>query len=198
MSSGTRASLWGMSRQSHDAEAPVSEPRFEERPSLPYLAIRVAGAADEVNDAFDRGFPELFAWLGAHAVVPAGPPFANYLLYEPGGAFEVDLCVPVAGDVQGDASVRKDLLPAGRYTVVDHQGAYRATTPRWEGRDLIAAHDWFHAWGFRERIPWAGTSTEPGFVWEARIERYFTGPLDSPDPAQWTTELAFLVHDGDR
>ncbi len=184
-----------MSTHSPEPAAPVSQPRFEERPALPYLAIRIAGRADQIATAFDKTFPELFGWLAEHGVAPAGPPFANYIVYEPDGVFEVDVCAPVAGDMEGDERVRRDLLPAGRYAVVVHRGAYRATTRRWEGRDLISAQNWFHAWGFRERVPWVGESTDEGFAWEARIERYLVGPLDADDPAEWTTELAFLVHD---
>ena len=32
-------------------------------------------------------------------------------------------------------------------------------------------------------------------VWEGRYESYLTDPDEEPDPAEWTTEIAYLVRD---
>lgn len=173
----------------------TEQPRVEERPAQPYVAIHAEGDAERFAATVDAAFPELFGWLAARGIAPAGPPFIHYAVFEPGGRFAVDVAAPVQEGVHGDERVSAGTLPAGRWVVHVHRGAYRATTPAWEGRDLEAAHALVLAWAEREGIAWAGAPASPGFAFAARVERYLAGPPIVSDPAEWETELAFLTAD---
>src|ERR1700754_2994510 len=166
----------------------TEHPRVEHRGSQPYVAVRRSGTIDGFASAVDSGFPELFGWLAEQGVKPTGPPFIRYVVFDTEGAFEIDLCAPVADDVGGDARHRVDRLPAGDYVTYLHRGAYRATTERWQGRDLAAAHERVESWAAAEGIEWDGWPTERGPAHRARIERYLVGPLEAPDPATWETQ----------
>jgi len=186
-----------MTTQHHDPLAETAPPRVERRPAQPFVALRAEGDVASFRETVDALFPALFAWLAEHGVAPAGPPFMSYPLFEEGGRFVVDFAAPLApgAHVAGDDRARVDFLPAGRWLVYDHRGAYRATTPRWEGRDLAAAHELVIAHALDNRLRFAGEPSDDGFRFEARVERYLAGPPAIDDPADWQTELAFLLAD---
>lgn len=168
-------------------------PRVVQRGAQPYVAIRRRGAAGGFAAAVDGGFPELFGWLAEQGVEPTGPPFVRYVVFDPAGAFEIDLGVTVADEVGGDARMRVDSLPAGDYLTYVHRGAHRATTAAWRGRDLAAAHAAVAAHAAREGIEFDGWPTDRGRALRASIERYLVGPPAAADPATWETELAVLI-----
>lgn len=180
-----------------DLLAESAPPRIEERPAQPFVALHAEGDVARFRETVDSTFPALFAWLAEHGAEPGGPPFMNYPLFEEGGRFAVDFAAPLApgAHVEGDERARVDFLPAGRWLVYDHRGAYRATTPRWEGRDLAAAQELVIAHALDQRLRFAGEQTGEGFRFEARVERYLAGPPIAEDPADWRTELAFLLAD---
>lgn len=175
--------------------AESAPPRVEERPAQPFVALRAEGEVARFRETVDQTFPALFVWLADHGLELAGPPFMNYPLFEEGGRFVVDFGAPLAPGthVEGDERARVDFLPAGRWLVYDHRGAYRATTPRWEGRDLAAAHELVIAHALDRRLRFAGEQSDEGFRFEARVERYLAGPPEIDDPADWQTELSFLL-----
>jgi len=184
-----------MSTPSNDLAA-SAPPRVEERPEQLLVALHAESAFERFTEAVDSGFPELFGWLAAHGVEPAGPPLIHYELFEPERRFVVEIAAPVgAGATAGDERVRPLTLPGGRYLVYEHRGAYRATTATWAGRDLAAAHALVQEWAAREGLRFAGEQTPDGFRYTARVERYLAGPPQLDDPADWRTELAFLLAD---
>ncbi len=180
-----------------DLLAESAPPRVEERPAQPFVALRAEGEVARFRETVDELFPALFVWLAEHGLEPGGPPFMNYPLFEEGGRFAVDFAAPLApgAHAEGDDDARVDFLPAGRWLVYDHRGAYRATTPRWEGRDLAAAHELMIAHALDNRLRFAGEQSDDGFRFGARVERYLAGPPIVDDPADWRTELAFLLAD---
>jgi effector-binding domain-containing protein len=156
----------------------MTEPEIQQRPARPYLGI--AGQITDGVPAFvDRAFPELFGWLRAHAVEPAGPPFLRYDEVDSDGQpIELEVGVPVSDGVEGDERVRHNALPAGRYLTYLHVGPYRSETLP----DLAAA---------RERLlTWAeGHELEP----LSYIEHFRIGPVEEPDFTKWETEFAYLI-----
>jgi effector-binding domain-containing protein len=160
------------------------QPQIERRAAQPYVAIAVDVTMQALPDAVDRGFPELFQWLAAHSIEPAGPPFIRYLRIDMEGELTIELAAPLEVQPPGDEHVTVGVLPAGRYVTLLHVGPYDG---------LIAANAALQHWARERDITWQmdGDST-----WRGRVERYLTDPSQQPDPSSWQTELAYLTTDG--
>ncbi|MDW5596620.1 GyrI-like domain-containing protein [Conexibacter stalactiti] len=172
----------------------AAAPRIERREPEHCLALAIAGPTTEFSAHIDEGFPDLFRRLGELGITPAGAPFIRYGIFQPEGRFALDICVPVAPGSAGDDRLRPAELPAGDYAVHVHRGAYRGTTPRWEGRDLPAAHEQVHAWAAGAGVTFATQPSDDGAEdYVAVVERYLVGPPAEDDVEKWETELAFLV-----
>jgi effector-binding domain-containing protein len=168
-----------------------NEPRVEERPAAPYLGIhaRVSGEA-EFRRAVDRGFPNLFGWLGENGVTPAGPPFIRYLaLDDEDEPIEIELGVPVDSAPDTDGGLRAGALPAGQYATLLHVGPYNSSTEP----DLAAARAELRSWAEQQGVELERSEGGGGTRFRACVEHYITDPRREPDPSKWETELAFLT-----
>jgi effector-binding domain-containing protein len=168
----------------------MPEPSIELRPSQPYLGI--AGRITEGVPAFvDKAFPELFRWLGEHAIEPADPPFIRFRkLDRDGEPLELDVGVPVDENPEGDDRVRGDSLPAGRYLTLMHVGPYRSET----APDLAVTRERLIGWAADHGIVYS-RETDRGSTLPCCVERYLVGPPAEPDFSKWETEFAYLVLD---
>jgi hypothetical protein len=175
--------------------------RLEDRPAQPYLGISCP-VTNGVPAAVDAAFPRLFARLGELGVPPAGPPLIRTHLIDPGGEpLLLEVAVPVAAhpaDAAGPpdagaaagAGLVASVLPAGRYAVAEHVGAYRSATERdlADARaDLVA---WMDARSLVHRRPPVNGRALP-----CAFEQFWIGPVDEPDHHRWRTTLAFLVEE---
>src|SRR5580698_6449761 len=88
-------------------------PEIVTRAEQPYVAIRARVTMAELGGVADR-LPEVFGWLGARGLAPAGPPFFKYNVIDMARELEVEAGVPVAAAVAGDDQVVSGVLPAGR------------------------------------------------------------------------------------
>jgi effector-binding domain-containing protein len=167
------------------------EPQVQQRSAQPYVAIpaHVTSKA-EFRRAADSGFPELFGWLQERGVKPAGPLFIRYLVVDKeDNPVEIELAVPVAPDVSGDARVRADVLPSGRWVTLLHVGPYSsATTP-----DLSAARAALRTWMDEQDLVLDGRETDDGSTLRGCVEHFRIGPAEEPDYSKWETELAYLT-----
>ena len=156
------------------------EPQVQQREAQPYLAIHAHVTTEaEFRRAADSGFPELFGWLGEHAIEPTGPIFIRYGEIDSAGApREIELAVPVADGVTGAGRIRAGVLPAGRWATFVHVGAYRSETER----DLAAGRATLEAWADAQ-----------GLARGDYVEHYVKGPVEEPDHTRWETELAYLT-----
>jgi hypothetical protein len=190
-----------------------SRPHLEQRDAMRYVAIAGSGTGESAFRAFaDRSFPAVFGAVGQLGLAPTGAPFFRLFRFVPGGAFEVEVGVPVAreaadpaatpasgtgvpgadrGDGPGDAYLTE--LPAGRYVVHVHEGAYSADDETWAGRDLASAHRRMETWAAEQGLRWATQDDSGRFA--AVIEQYLVGPAESSDVASWRTSIAKLVAD---
>jgi effector-binding domain-containing protein len=162
----------------------MPECQIEQRPAQPYIGLPVSAPMDGLAGVIDRGFPELFGWLGAHGMTPAGAPFIRYLEVDMEGELKLELAVPVDGARPAGERVRAGVLPAGRYVTLLHVGPYD---------ELIDANAALQRWAEERGLRWR---KEDGSTWSGRVERYLTDPSAQPDPSAWETELAYLVEDG--
>lgn len=92
-----------------------------------------------------------------------------------------------------DRTVRLAELPAGRYAVYVHEGAYSADDDQWAGRDLPAAHRLLDTWAEERGLAWAMDNTSSKSTLSVSTEQYLIGPGDTDDPRTWRTEIAKLV-----
>src|SRR5258708_28861159 len=96
-------------------------PEIVTRAEQPYAAIKARVPMSELG-AFAARHGEVFAWLGARGLPPAGAPFFKYNVIDMARELEVEAGVPVAAAMDGDADVLSGVLPAGRYATVIHVG----------------------------------------------------------------------------
>ncbi|RKS76737.1 effector-binding domain-containing protein [Actinomadura pelletieri DSM 43383] len=159
----------------------TTEPKIEERAAQPYVAIRRRVTMQAIGEIADR-IPELFGWLGAHGIAPAGAPFLKYNAFAADGEMEIEAGVPVLTPIEPDGEVLAGTLPAGRYATVTYighpDGLLKRTT------ELL---DWAKA----EQLTWDVTNDR----WACRLEIYETDPTREPDLTKWETELAFKLAD---
>src|SRR5450756_2560014 len=90
----------------------------------------------------------------------AGPPFIRYLVIDMETELEVELVVPVRGEVEGDDSVRSDVLPAGRYVTLRHVGPYDG---------LIASNAALQQWAQEQGIALDSWGTDRGSAWRCLL-----------------------------
>lgn len=174
----------------------MQDPTIEQRDALRYVAVSRRGdSIDGFPAAVDGGYPELFGWLDKQRLAPVAAPFIRYVVFDPDGAFEIELGVPVADAAEGSDGVHVGLLPAGRYVTYVHVGAYRATTEHWAGRDLVAAQQHVHRWIAAQRLAVDERPSERGPILGASVEHYRVGPPLERDPEKWETELAIRLRD---
>jgi effector-binding domain-containing protein len=163
-----------------------TEPRIEERAEQPYVAVRTRVAMGRIGEDAAPLLGEVFGWLAAHGAAPAGPPFFRYLNIDMERELEIDIAVPVAGDVEGDERVQRLAVPAGRYATALHTGPYDG---------LLEATESLLRWGDEQGVSWDATPTADGERWGARLEIYLTDPAEEPDPERFETVLAFRLAD---
>jgi effector-binding domain-containing protein len=168
----------------------MTEPQIRQREALPYLAIR-SEVTNGVPAVVDTAFPQLFAWLGQHAVEPAGPPFIRYLeVDEAGEPLEIEVAAPISdgADPPADDIVCAGILPAGRYATLVHIGPYRHEDVPDLGDAQAALRSWTEQQGMV-----TGRPSERGSSLAACVEHYRVGPPMEADWTKWETELAYLV-----
>ncbi len=160
-------------------------PEIVTRAEQPYVAIRGRVSMAEIG-AFAVRTPEVFAWLGAHGLPPAGPPFMRYNVIDMARELEIDNGVPVAAPVEGDAEVIAGVLPAGRYATLIHVG---------HPSELMAATKALLDWAAAQGLSWDMSPSADGERWGSRLEIYLTDPSEEPDMSKWVTQLAFRLAD---
>ena len=161
-------------------------PEIETRADQPYVAIRTRVPMSGLGGVGSR-LGEVFAWLGARGVAPAGAPFFKYNVIDMARELEVEAGVPVATAVAGEAEVLSGVLPAGRYATITHVGhpdsLMEAT------KSLL---DWAAGQGLKWDVSPGGNGEER---WVSRLEFYLTDPSQEPDMNKWVTQLAFRLSD---
>jgi effector-binding domain-containing protein len=160
-------------------------PQIVTRAEQPYVAIRGQVTMAEIGPFAGRT-GEVFAWLAARGLAPAGPPFLKYNVIDMMRQLEIDNGVPVAAPVNGDGDVIAGILPAGRYATVTHVG---------HPSELMGATKALLDWAAGQGLTWDMSPSADGDRWGSRLEIYLTDPRQEPDMSKWVTQLAFRLAD---
>jgi effector-binding domain-containing protein len=169
---------------SHEAPAPEpSGPRIVELTDQPYAAIRAQVSMSSIPEIADR-IAEVFAHLAERGIEPAGPPFLKYDVIGPGEALEVEAGVPVSDVSEGADAVAFAILRGGQFATMTHLGPYDG---------LLDATRRLLEWGEQQGVRWDVDERDGAEAWGARLEVYTTHPRETPDPADWVTDLLFRL-----
>ena len=160
----------------------ITEPKLIHRDEQAYVGIRKEVSMSELGTVLPPLHGEVFGWLGARGIEPAGAAFWRYNIVDMERKLEVDVCVPVAENVQGEGQIISDLLPAGTYAMTLHIG---------HPDELEQVTAKLLAWAEEKGIRWKMN----GDRWSGRVEWYYSDPETEPDMTKWETELAFLVEE---
>jgi len=163
----------------------MSVPEIVTRAEQPYVAIRGHVSMAEIG-AFAVRTGEVFGWLGARGLVPAGPPFLKYNVIDMARQLEIDNGVPVAAPVDADGDVIAGAIPPGRYATVTHTG---------HPSELMGATKALLDWATAQGLAWDVSPEAGGERWGSRLEIYLTDPAEEPDMSKWVTQLAFRLAD---
>ena len=117
---------------------------------------------------------------------PAGPVLFRYNVGDMARELHMEVGVPVADVVEGDAEIVSGVLPAGRYATLTHVG---------HPSELAGVTAALLGWAAREGLTWDKVKTPDGERWGCRLEWYKSDPAEEPDMTKWETELAFRLVD---
>jgi effector-binding domain-containing protein len=160
-----------------------SAPQITHRAAQPYAGVSASVTMATISSVADR-IPEIFGWLAARHIAPAGPPFSRYHVIDMDRQLVVEAGIPVASPVEPEGDIRAGTLPAGQFAVMTHTGAPDT---------LAAATADLLAWGKERGLAWDVSQTDAGESWGCRAEFYLTNPAEQPDASQWQTELVFRL-----
>jgi effector-binding domain-containing protein len=157
-------------------------PKVVARADQPYVGIRTNVTMQQIGEKLPPLLGEVFGWLDARGIVPAGAPFFKYNVIDMEGEFEIEVGVPLAAGVTGDDRVLAGVLPAGRYVTMWHIG---------HPDGLMEATGRLLAWGSEHGVKWDASADQRH--WGVRLEAYEDDPDDEPDMSKWLTELRFRL-----
>jgi effector-binding domain-containing protein len=159
-STTSRTTLWGMT---YDIALTELSPATA-------CHLRVRTSAHDIAASVGGGLQDLYEFAAAAHAVPAGPPQLAYPGPVTDGDFELDLYLPISGEVAGRAPVDIVDLPGGPAASTVHRGAYDEIPAAYE-----AVFEWVHSHG---RTPGGPPR-----------ELYLTGPDEAESPEDYLTEV---------
>ncbi len=171
---------WQTAAMKTDGVDIAEGPRLETRPETPTLGIRERVPFRTMLSNRDRLLAELIAWLDEHDIQTAGPFFLRLHVVDMAGLMDIEVGV-VSDATASDERVRRGVLPAGRYAVLD----YRATS--------LAANRMLHRWVSDQGLTYDSHETPAGEAFAARCEIYITDPRSERMKTRWVVQLAFLL-----
>lgn len=160
---------------SQQTEPRVTSPEMDikEVEAQPTLNIRVTTTPDQLGTVMEQNLPEVWGYLQERGIHPAGPPYSRYHLYTP-ESVDVESGFPTTEPVSGEGRISTGELPGGRMAYAIHMGPYDT---------LSATYNALAVWMSDKGQEQAGPP------WEI----YWSDPGETPDPADWKTEVLWPV-----
>src|SRR5256886_9302013 len=103
-------------------------PTIAYRAEQPYLAVKGPVTMNTIPAIADR-FPEVFGFLAAKGIEPAGAPFLKYNVIDMEQQLEMEAGVPLPAGMTGGGEVFAGVLPPGRDATVHPVGHPQALLP---------------------------------------------------------------------
>ena len=162
------------------------KPEMVSREAQPYVSITNLVPMGQLGEQLPPQIGEVFGWLAARGIQPAGPPFWKYNRIDMDGDLEVEVGVPTAEEISGDSRVRGHLLPGGNYVLAEHVG---------HPDKLVDATGELLEWASDHGLRWDVSESAEGERWAVRLEEYLSDPMSQPDMNRWQTNLIFKLAD---
>jgi AraC family transcriptional regulator len=147
----------------------TTEVTRKETTEQPVLFIRSRVALHEIATALGECLPRVFGHCQAQGLAMAGPPFVRYTDMS-AGMVTMEAGMPLAEAAAGEGDIEAGTLPGGVAAMAVHAGPYEGMP-----KTHAAIERWIEANGARVG----------GAPWES----YITDPGETPDPADWRTEV---------
>jgi effector-binding domain-containing protein len=147
----------------------IDEPEIIRMEEQPTAVIRLEVPRSEIQNVLGTAIGELMGALEVQGVPPTGSVFSHHLRTDD-DVFDLEVGLPIAGEVAPMGRVRSSLLPAGRVARTVYRGSYEGLGDAWGA---------FDAW-----IAEAGHEAET-HMWES----YVAGPESGAEASEWRTEL---------
>jgi effector-binding domain-containing protein len=163
----------------------TTAPKIEDRPEQPYVGIRTRAAIHELGQVIQDLTGEVFQWMKAQGIKPAGGPIVRYHVINMGEGLDVEMGVPVAQAVKGNERVKAAVLPAGRYASLVYTGVMNGM----EGNRVLID------WAKEKGLTWDRWDDPNGDAFASRYETELIGPDQEPDAAKWDIEVAIKLAD---
>jgi effector-binding domain-containing protein len=151
----------------------IHPPEIVSTEAIKAAVIHLDIPCDEMQTAMGPAIHEVIEVVTRQGTGPAGPVFANHARFDP-ERFDFEVGVPVNGEFAATGRVKAGELPAARVVRTVYRGAYEGLPDAWQE---------FTTW-VRER----NMDTAEGFR-----EVYAKGPESSENPADWETELSWVL-----
>jgi effector-binding domain-containing protein len=160
-------------------------PEIIDRDTESYVGVRRTVTMDTFHELADR-ISELFDWLAARDIEPAGAPFFRLNVIDMARELQCEAGVPIVGEAPDDPPHFIGVLPAGRYVSYTHTGHVD---------ELVDVTTGVLAWADDHGLTWDMTGSPAGDRWGCRLIVNLTDPDDEPDMSKWHTTLLFRLAD---
>src|SRR4051812_39162171 len=144
----------------------------KEVPTLHTAAIRLATSPQRIGDDLGHAYGELSTYLTRRELVPQDAPICYYVAWEPDN-WVIEACLAVEEKIEELDEIHPLLIPGGPAVTTIHRGPYQ---------ELGRAHEALGAW-----------CQEHGREMTACYERFITDPGQILDPADYETEVIWLL-----
>lgn len=151
----------------------ITPPEVVDAVEVPAAIIHLEIPGREMPKYMDAAIVEILQVLGEQGMFPAGPLF-SYHHRRPSETFDFDIGFPVAKPFEAKGRVTHGVLPAGKVVRSVYQGPYEGLSQGWTE---------LQEWVRKEGHPESGRF----------YESYLTNPDEVKDPAEYRTELNWVV-----
>lgn len=162
----------------------MASPSLERREALTYCAIPVDVTMGTLAAIVPGAIDQLEQYLGSRGIEPAGPSLIRYRTVSEQAPFTVEVGWVTEPGIWIDAPFVADVLPAGRYATLRHDGPYA---------ELHEATARLHAWADQIAEPYDVTAGPAGELWECWYELYLDDPHVGPQGPQGAVEIGVLT-----